>query len=277
MVRISLMRKEDIPFCKGLTDIEEWGNRRDDFERLIDFEPEGCFIAWEGEKRVGMITTTSYDTYAFLASLIVPKEERGKGIGAELIKWALEYLKTKGVTTVELDGVFAAVPLYRRLGFRDKYLSLRFLREPLKSDEKYQLSLPPQASDEIVLFDKRKTGIKRERVIRRFLTDFADSVYVIKKKRMLGYAVVRKREGGFFAIGPLIAESPPVAETLVSGIIQKYPGKDLAIGVPAINKDMVDIVLKKKFLYTSPSLRMYRGKRIANEEHVYGILSPDKG
>jgi ribosomal-protein-alanine N-acetyltransferase len=277
MIKISCMRKEDIPFCKALTDVEGWGYKSNDFRRLIDTEPEGCFVAWEGERKLGMVTTTSYDSWAFLGSLIVAEEERGKGKGAELMRCALEYLEGKGVTTMELDGVFAAASLYRRFGFRDKYLSLRFRRQPLKSDEKYQLTLPPQASDEIVLFDRRKTGIKRERLISRLIGDFPDSVYVIKKKKMLGYAIVRRREGGFFAIGPLVAENPKLAETLVSGIIQKYPGRILTIGVPAVNRDMVDILLKNRFLYCPPSLRMYRGKKITYEKHVYGILSPEKG
>ena len=130
LLRITEMKKDDVKFALKLTRIERWSYNEDDFRRLIIFEPEGCFIASKNEKRIGMVTTTSYEDYAFLGCLIVLKGERGKGIGTKLMGHAINYLNGKGVKTVELDGVFPAVSMYRRLGFKDKYLSLRFIRRP---------------------------------------------------------------------------------------------------------------------------------------------------
>jgi ribosomal protein S18 acetylase RimI-like enzyme len=164
MIRISIMTGADIAFALEMTDIEKWGYLQDDFRRLICFEPGGCFVAWKGDRRVGMITTTSYDDYAFLGCLIVPEEQRGQGIGESLMKHAVNYLQNRGVKTIELDGVFAAAPLYRRLGFRDKYLSLRFKRSAGKEAGDVP-ARSPISVDEIIAFDRRMTGLNRERVI----------------------------------------------------------------------------------------------------------------
>lgn len=123
------MMEDDIKFATKLTLYEKWGYKEKDLRRLIYFEPEGCFIAWKNEERVGMVTTTSYGDYAFLGCLIVRKEERGGELGTKLMEHAINVLKKKGVKTIELDGVFPAVSLYRRLKLKDKYLSLRFMRK----------------------------------------------------------------------------------------------------------------------------------------------------
>jgi len=159
MIIIKVMNDTDITFCKELTDIEQWGYLAQDFKRLISYEPNGCFVARKKNERVGMITTTSYGGYGFLGSLIVRKDARRKGIGLKLMKQGIDYLTKNGIKTIELDGVFPAVMLYRKLGFRDKYLSLRFMR---RAEERSHEKPSPRPFSKnvhmIVDFDREKTG-----------------------------------------------------------------------------------------------------------------------
>ena len=127
-ISMSTMTESDIAFATEMTDREKWGYLQEDFRRLIYFEPDGCFVARMHGKNIGMVTTPSYGDYAFLGCLIVKDEFRGVGIGASLMNEAIDYLNKKGVQTIELDSVFPALSLYRPLGFKDKYLSLRLLR-----------------------------------------------------------------------------------------------------------------------------------------------------
>ena len=291
MLTISIMRENDIQFVMECINKVNWGHLEIDIKRLIDFEPEGCFIIWQDKQRVGMVTTTSYENYAFLGCLIVKEEERGKGIGASIMKYAMNNLIMRGVKTIELDGVFSAVSLYRRLGFQDKYLSLRLFREKGEIVEREEsektksenqvLNYNSAMLEEIISFDKEKTNILRERAIKRFLIEFEDSTYVIKDKKILAYAIVRPRcdyKGiEYFTIGPLIAENKEFAEMLISYIVNEYKENLLTIGIPAINKDMLNILLKYDFKYKEPSLRMYFGEKKTYEKYVYGILSAEKG
>jgi len=78
-------------------------------------------------------------------------------------------------------------------------------------------------------------------------------------------------------VGPFISENQKVAETLLSQIIKDYSKKCLIIGVPAVNRGAVNMMLRNGFMYKQPSLRMYRGERIDYKQHMYAILSPEKG
>ena len=49
------------------------------------------------------------------------------------------------------------------------------------------------------------------------------------------------------------------------------------MGVPEINSEAIKLLLKYEFKSTEPALRMYLGERKDYEEHIYGILSPEKG
>jgi GNAT superfamily N-acetyltransferase len=276
MPTMSVMREPDIGFATRLATEEEWGYLEEDFRRLIHFEPGGCFVAWQGGEKVGTVTTTSYGDYAFLGSLIVKKPARGTGIGEALLNHAIKYLLGKGVKTIELDGVFAAISLYRRLGFRDKYLSLRFEGEAAHHGDDV-LPFGQEMVDEVVTFDEETTGLSRRRIVRRLLEEFGDSVHVAQREGVTGYAVVRPRAAGHLAIGPWIAEDRSVAEALLRSIINKNAGKVLAIGVPGPNRDAVRMLTREGFHYLEPSLRMYLGEETDYERNVYGIIAPEKG
>lgn len=276
MLRISVMTKDDTSFASRLAEGEGWAHREADFQRLLNFEPEGCFIARKDGRPIGMVTTTSYEDYAFLGCLIVKREERRQGVGKALMEAAIKYLSGRGVRTIELDGVFPAVDLYRKLGFNDKCLCLLFRG---KGQVRRAVTIPykPQMAETIVRFDGEMTGLNREKVVRRFLEDFQDSVFVIGDNRISAYAVPKPRAGGFFTVGPFIARNKEVAEALLHAVMNKYQGKLLALGIPEGNRPGVDLLLRNGFVHLPPSLRMYLGERRDYHRHVYGIIAPEKG
>ncbi len=125
------MTSDDIDFAVRLTNIEKWANSEDDFRRLINLNPNGNFVAWDMDKKVGLITSAIFGKLAFVGNLIISEKYRGRGIGRALMEHALKYLgEQNNISTIELDGDFPAVELYRKLGFRDKYFSFRFCRKP---------------------------------------------------------------------------------------------------------------------------------------------------
>ncbi|MBD3218560.1 MAG: GNAT family N-acetyltransferase, partial [candidate division Zixibacteria bacterium] len=73
-----------------------------------------------------MLFTSRYEDYAFMGPVIVKEEFRGDGIGEKLMALGMDHLKSRGVNSIELDAVFLAMSLYRRLGFKDKHFSYRF-------------------------------------------------------------------------------------------------------------------------------------------------------
>jgi ribosomal protein S18 acetylase RimI-like enzyme len=276
MIHVSIMTNEDIPFAISLTDIENWGNAPADFERLISLEPEGCYVARLNDEPVGMITTTSADNYGFIGSLIIKDEYRRQGIGETLMLKAISYLQKIEVEYIELDATFEGIGLYRRLGFHEKYLSLRLTRENDKGGDNSR-PLPRFSMDEILELDARLTGLNRKRMLTRLMTEFRDSVYTYKLGHLRGYAVVFPRAGNLRAIGPLVAESLEGAESLIQEIVESDDGVQLAIGLPQPAQKLTSILLQNGFQYRVPSLRMYLGPKFEYESAVYGIASPEKG
>jgi GNAT superfamily N-acetyltransferase len=279
MVEILRMQRADIEFAKTLTDIERWGHLEEDFERFSALDPDGCYVAWLGGERVGVITSATYGGYSFLGNLIVRRDFRGKGIGIKLMEKMLTHLDGKGVKTIELDGVFRAVEAYRTMGFRDKYLSLRFLRPASK--EPCCIQQPKRSCglniEEILRFDREKTGIDRSMFLEHLLKGHPHTTYVLDPKEIKAYAVVRERANGFRHIGPLVAGDDSAASDLTACISEENACADLTVGIPCINSSMQQIVVQCGFLHRPPSLRMYRGQRIKYEQSVYAIISADAG
>jgi GNAT superfamily N-acetyltransferase len=276
MLEITRMTHHDIPFTVRLVDGEGWGHAAADLARLLDFEPSGCFLARWNRRRVGMVTTTSFGAFAFLGMLIVRPGARGRGIGAALLATAIDYLRDKGVRTIELDGVFAAAPLYRRLGFKDKYLSLRVYL-PAARGRATRVPLAQEYIEDIIALDRTSTGLDRERVIRRLIDDYNGSFCLIKKGKLLAYAVAKPRASGFVTLGPFLAQNRNAAASLISGIQAKHKGRKIVLGVPEIHREAVDMFSRKGYLHSEPSLRMYLGSRRNYEKDIYGIIAPEKG
>jgi len=153
MLTFRKMKKSDFSFFMNLMDIVSWGMTLRDFERILRFSPEGCFITEQDRKKVGMVVTTNYGDIAWIGNLVVIPKFRGKGIGAELMLYAMDYLKTCGVKTIKIDGVQLAILLYRRLGFSDEYWSLRYLGVAKPHMENLSKQMKSSDLDEIAALD----------------------------------------------------------------------------------------------------------------------------
>ncbi|MEZ5359364.1 MAG: GNAT family N-acetyltransferase [Candidatus Zixiibacteriota bacterium] len=278
MIHIHEMSEADIPYGMERTDTEQWGYSVADYKRLLFLSPKGCFIARDDDQRVGLITTVQYGEYAFMGTLIVQPEYRSQKIGDKLIHAAIEYLTGRGVKTIEFDGVFSAVPWYRRLGFKDKYLSLRFFRLPnhihFDSTMKLHADFTP---DELLQFDRRLTKRDRSIFLRRYLAEFSDSLFVAGNGRIEGYAFVKPLPENGYYIGPCIAESSEITEMLLNEILQRFGQYRLSLGVPDINANDIAIYRRYGFQHTLPSLRMYDGEFQEGDTSIAAIITPGMG
>ena len=277
----------DISFAKSMTDIEQWGNSENDFRRLQKIQPDGCFIATQAEQRVGMITALAYGLYGFLGSLIVTEQFRGQGLGERLMRHAIEFLKVQKVTTIELDGEMQAVPLYRRLGFKDKYHSLRFQRpanapnpEPngngMTSNSRKLISTE---IEDVIRFDRDTIGYDRSRVLNILSQEFPDSFYGAfdSDNNLIAYLCARPISETSLQLGPLMTKENSAAIDLLSRALKDHPRCKLSIGLPASATYIAHWILRQGFVRLAPSMRMYLGDEINYEQNIACILSPEKG
>ncbi len=281
MLDIRTMTAADITFAVAMTDREEWGNVAADFKRLMALEPNGCFIARDDSERVGMISTTMYGDYAFMGSLIVRPDRRGRGTGTALMRRAMHYLHERKATCIELDATPDGAPLYRRLGFKDKYASLRFYRpadnNPASIDD------PPSDEDKdetirlIASIDKRLSGLDRAHVLTRLIDEFPNSAFIDPSPSPNGYAIAYPRADNRITIGPLVAADDNTAGNILDRVIDAHAAQDICIGSPETRRAMPHMTAARGFRRRPPSLRMYRGQERRYEDHIFGIISAEKG
>jgi len=281
MLEIRTMFSKDFGFARHLTETVGWNYSVSDFERLLYYEPEGCFVAEHDGEPVGIVTTTTYGKLAWMGSLIVLEHHRGRGVGSELMKHAISYLETKGVDTIRLDAAPKAIPLYKRLGFKEEYDSLRFIGTGQKMAYPKVGKMENEDLESVVLLDARFFGANRERILRRVHKDFQGFCSVSFTNRKLTGYIMAKRGLNEIKVGPWICDPKHVeiAEELLRAVLNEGNGMKVWVGVPSGNEKSVKVLREHGFVEQPKSVRMYRGKRdyVGLIKGVFGIGSPEKG
>lgn len=119
--------------------LENYGDKFEDIEKAIDYAVEikpsfGGFVltgVLEG-KIVGVVVVNKtgmkgYIPENILVYIATHKDFRGKGLGKELMKKTIELSVGNIALHVEPDN--PARFLYEKMGFSNKYLEMRFMRE----------------------------------------------------------------------------------------------------------------------------------------------------
>lgn len=112
----------------------KYGDKKEDIQKCINYvHDKGGFILLEiqQEEIVGavIINETGMEGYIpenILVYIAVHENQRGKGLGKELMKNAIKLSKGNIALHVEKDN--PAVFLYEKLGFENKYLEMRLTR-----------------------------------------------------------------------------------------------------------------------------------------------------
>src|SRR5206468_9315314 len=105
LITVRSMRSDDLVLADRLREQAGWNQTLADWQRVLAWEPDGCFVAEQDERIVGTITTTIYGTeLAWVGMMLVDQDSRRHGIGRRLLTYALDWLeRVRGVTCIGLD------------------------------------------------------------------------------------------------------------------------------------------------------------------------------
>lgn len=287
MVTVSIrpFKKSDVKFAHESIRIENWNCPREDVERMLSFDPSGCFVAETDRKRAGHVFSVNYGKLGWIGFLVVRAEHRRKGIATLLMKKAVNYLRNEGAETIKLEAVPKIADLYRKLGFKDEYDSLRFARINIKpksrKDESIRL-LRKEELEDAARFDAEYFGANRTQVLNNLYREYPKLCFAsFIREKIIGYVMCRRAETGF-SIAPWVCnpEEPQVARNLLMKYAEILGGNaKLYVGVPAVNEEAVEILRALGFEQYSRSIRMRLGKELQNEciSGIFGIGGPEKG
>ncbi len=114
--------------------LDQYGDEKEDILKAIDYtldENKGglVLVGNKGDKIVGavVINFTGMDGYIpenILVYIAVDKNQRGMGIGNNLMKKAIQ--ETKGNIALHVEPDNPAKKLYEKIGFTNKYLEMRY-------------------------------------------------------------------------------------------------------------------------------------------------------
>jgi ribosomal protein S18 acetylase RimI-like enzyme len=112
-----------------------WQERKlADVDRDLDENASGAFVALEDDRVVGFITTCA-DEHAgigHILNLAVDAACQGQGLGAALIRHALDHFAEQGMTHAKIEtlvGNAAGAHLYPKLGFEELARQIHYMLE----------------------------------------------------------------------------------------------------------------------------------------------------
>jgi GNAT superfamily N-acetyltransferase len=262
-VTIRLMHPGDIEACLQLCRLSRWNQLEEDWRVFLDSSDGGGRVAEIDGITIGTVTFLRYGgCFSWLSMMLVHPDARRSGVGALLMDAALDALA--GERCVRLDATPLGEPLYRRFGFSAEYeLARAKVTVPSGGAGSVPEDVRPMTAAGLAgVFarDRQVFGADRSALLTSFYRrapDLARTVY--RGETLLGYCF--GRPGYLYRqLGPVVADDPAVARTLVAACLAGQSGETLALDVPRLPPEWIAWLESAGFRLERSFLRMYRGQ-----------------
>ncbi|CAK6699426.1 GNAT family N-acetyltransferase [Synechococcus sp. CCY9201] len=254
---------------------------------------QGLWLGWLGEEPIGCIAGVRYNcAYGFIGLFLVRPAWRGQGYGLQLWRHAMHHLAD--VPCIGLEAATDRIADYAGWGFHaaspTSRWSLLSAGQPKPSARWRQgtgAALALVGADAVhdaavVAYDARHAPSPRPHFLRDWLHHPAGTVRALIDGQGCCHGFGRIRpcllptsEG--WRVGPLIADTPALAEGLLRGLLLEHPGQVL-IDAPQVNAAAAQLLAGLGFDRVGQTLRMYRGPRPQLPlEEVFGLACLELG
>ncbi len=272
------MTAADLPLGLRLSAEAGWNQIPADWQRFLDLQPDGCFVAEYDGTAVGTTTTCIFGSVAWIAMVLVAEKARGRGIGTALMEHALRFLDERGVATVRLDARPMGQPIYERLGFVEQYRIAHY--EGTLPAAPRVASVEDATSgcwEELMDLDEQITRTDRRRLLRRLFTEHPRNVRFIRRDgHSCGYWTARPGKKTI-RIGPCIATAS-AGPLLLADACHRHAGQRVSIDVPVANEAAVQWLESHGLTAQHTLMRMCRGTPVVEQvECLWASSGPEKG
>lgn len=275
---IGYLGMAEIRTAVGWARQEGWNPGLGDAEAFAAQDPEGFLGLRVDGELAATISLVSYGPgFGFLGFYICRPDLRGTGLGLAL--WN-EALARKPARTIGLDGVTAQQANYARSGFVLAHTNIRHggLKPAGYGQGNPALTaLAAADAGAIDRFEQDRHLFPAPR--HRFLAEWLrhDALALRRDGEIVGYGVIRPCHEGW-KVGPLFADDPRDAETILRGLLTRMPDGTFFLDTPATNSAAVDLALSLGLEPMFETARMYRGPAPdIDGGKVFGITSFELG
>jgi ribosomal protein S18 acetylase RimI-like enzyme len=278
MIQVRLMTTADLPVALGLCRQAGWNQTAADWQRFLDLQPDGCFVAeWDGAP-VGTTTTSIFGSVAWIAMVLVDEAFRGRGIGRALVSQALNFLDQRGVATVRLDATPLGRSLYERLGFVEQFQLARYEGTLAAGASRSEVdAVLPEHLEALTALDQAITGTDRRRLLLRLFAEEPRSLRCVwHGGRPMGFMASRSGHRAV-QLGPCIA-APEVGAALFADALQRLAGQRIFLDVPTPNAAATRLAEACGLGAQRQLTRMCRGVAVFERiDWLWASSGPEKG
>ncbi|MCW5980326.1 MAG: GNAT family N-acetyltransferase [Bryobacteraceae bacterium] len=253
MSDIRLLTPADLPALMRLNQAARWNQVEEDWRRLLELEPDGCFgIECDG-RIVSTATAVCHGRrLAWIGMVLTDPDYRRRGYGRELTARAIRYANEEGVEWIKLDATDMGRPIYLDLGFEDegpieRWSGVAAAAEPA--------GLRVRGFDYDRELDAAAFGADRRALLESLARGEAFSI--------LGEGFAMARPGAnSFTVGPCVARSRAAARELIAAVLVRHPGAPFYWDLLPANEEAVRLAGDLGFTPVRKLVRMaLRGER----------------
>jgi GNAT superfamily N-acetyltransferase len=279
MFTVKPMGKVDFGFATELANTMNWNMAEEDFQFMINLEPEGCFVAFQGGKRVGIATCICFGKVGWFGNLIVKEKYRKMGAGNLLVKHSVNFLQAKGVLTIGLYAEPSLHSFYSKLGFKvDEDFSVLKAETLGSSTSELLPKAEKQQVKAIEEFDRRCFGGNRSKLLESIILEKGNLGYFKgEADDVEGYVAATVYEKMAW-VGPLICKEGKVdvATSLLKAVLPNLAGKTVYMVLPKKEKALIDMLFSVGFREDFSVSRMFLGEAVA-KNCIYVAESLERG
>jgi ribosomal protein S18 acetylase RimI-like enzyme len=279
-IEIRLLGESDLPAALRLKELAHWNQTENDWRRLIQLEPNGCFCATNNGEVVATTTATTYGReLAWIGMVLVDPEYRRRGIATRLMDVALEYLTKQGLETIKLDATPDGRLVYENLGFKEESLIERW--EAISAgEERVALNVKSVTRDQIFSLDRREFGADRTSLVELLIKDscFEPRFATDADGRLTGYGLARRGSVAIY-LGPVVAEHSTVAPILLDEMLGQVLHQRTYVDLNTNFEQGWEILRERGFAKQRNLIRMSYGKdkRAGSSPSIFAIAGPEVG
>jgi GNAT superfamily N-acetyltransferase len=278
MTHVRPMTTADLALGLRLSRQAGWNQTDADWQRALDLQPDGCFVAEWGGAPVGTTTTCVFGDVAWVALVLVDESARGRGVGRALLGRALEFLDQSPVRSIRLDATPLGRPLYERLGFVEQFRLTRY--EGVLPQAPGVAGAPealPEEWDALAALDEAVTGTDRHRLLFHLFRGQPGAVRCVRREGgAAGFLTFRPGRQAF-QLGPCIA-TPEAGPLLFADAWQRCAGQRVFLDVPVANEAATRLAEAAGLSVQRHLTRMCRGAPLGERlEWLWASSGPEKG
>lgn len=259
---VSAASADEVRLIAGWAAAEGWNPGDGDETVFHPTDPGGFLVGRLDGQPVSAISAVRYGTgHGFIGLYLTVPEFRGKGYGYRTWQAGMQRLSGR---VIGLDGVVAQQDNYRRSGFRDAWRTTRYQGElaGLGRAAGVEISDARGAGfGELAAYDRRFFPAERDTFLALWITAPGRRAVVARRAGVIVGFAARRPAGDADRIGPLFADSPEIAESLLAAL-REMPGGEMPviIDVPVPNAAAVALAERAGLKAAWDTARMYTGE-----------------